>query len=747
MRKLLVILLLSSPLFGQAWSGILDPTRVIDWSGAGVPGGIPSGSWTQAGATVQTSACGANCNTAIQNALNACGTNHFVLLGTGTFNFTHFVIPPNCALRGQGDSTVLNDTGTDPAPVSFANNISGTNTPFVSGSAVSFTGGVQGATTIVVSNASGIGVGSILMLTQPDITSFMTQSGHGGNCDFCNSGYPNDGNSGQIVRVTNVAGTTITIDPPLFYAYANPSFEFRFTVTVAANSGLEFLKISQNDTHPNSNSATINMIGAYGSWVQGIHSDFADNAHMFLQYSLHCSVIDSFFHDAFQHGPGSNDQQLNLAYKSTLNLIQNNIFWRMHVGIMNQRGDAGNVIAYNYSAGHYDSTAASGMWNEPGIDSHGAHPWFNLVEGNQVGAFLWDDYWGSHSHLTLFRNWAVGENTYLLPKDQRGALTGSTIFTDNGNNFSNDVNDFNNYFNIVGNISGNAHFNSLSPAGVKISPASGFSNGVGFRIGYNGSSNSAVAQGTCSPVTVGGCAYKTAFIHGQYDLSNDTFIWDAGHPDHTLPASFYLTSKPSWFGSVPFPPIGPDVNSGGTGSLKYVNDIPAKKCFDLVTSNGTSNTGVFNPSVCYGASVTPSAQLSPSSFTFEDTHVGQTKGPTTVTLSNIGNGDMNVTAFSLASGDFSIVGGTCTTPPFVLTAGNSCTITILFTPTLSGQRGPKTLSVSDDASGSPHTMTVSGTGIFVPVTNSSFVVSQLLKENLHDSHTHAGDVVDYVSSR
>src|SRR5204863_2832732 len=41
----------------------------------------------------------------------------------------------------------------------------------------------------------------------------------------------------------------------------------------------------------------------------------------------------------------------------------------------------------------------------------------------------------------------------------------------------------------------------------------------------------------------------------------------------TLPASFYLNSKPAFLGSTPWPPIGPDVAG-------FVNTLPARSCFD-----------------------------------------------------------------------------------------------------------------------------------------------------------------------
>src|SRR5438093_10110706 len=73
------------PLSAQAaaWSGIIDPSRAIDWSQAGVPGGIPTNR-TQCGSTIGPT----NDASVIQNALNSCGPNQFVKLGPGTFNLT-----------------------------------------------------------------------------------------------------------------------------------------------------------------------------------------------------------------------------------------------------------------------------------------------------------------------------------------------------------------------------------------------------------------------------------------------------------------------------------------------------------------------------------------------------------------------------------------------------------------------------------------------------------------------------------
>lgn len=597
---ILLALFPSAALAQQLWSSVItDPTRAVDWSTAGVPGGIPSGSWMQSGSTILAATYGNGSSDAasgIQTALNACGTNHYVLLGPGVFRInTHLVIPNNCVLRGSGaNNTQLSDMGTSDALILFGNSaMTGVQVPI--NSSTTFTGGSQGATTITVASASGISTGNLLMLSQPNL-SYMTEVGApgGSDCNFCYSGLANDSLSGQVVRVTNVAGTTLTIDPPLYIAYASPSYAFRYNASgysPVTNSGLEDLKVTQNNTHSHSsNIATIQMTGAYASWVKGVESTFSDNAHMYLYYSTHCEIRNSFFHDAYVHGPGATDEQVNLAYKTSASLIINNIFWRMHVGLMTERGPSGDVIAYNYAVGNYDDN--SPQWQEPGMDAHGAHPMMLLWEGNVTNFMLFDDYWGSNSHYTLFRNYVSGSNQNVPPHNTPGALQlSSAVWEDNGNDFAIDINSESQYFNVVGDILGSPHGTSQGYVDSKVNPASGSGNNVCFRIGYNGSNDNTVA---------GTLPYTTAFIHGLYGCQSGTFTWASG-VTHTLPASFFLSGKPNWWGSQPWPPIGPDVAGGNIAGVGgYANSIPAMDCFNSVTSNGTSNVTTFNEATCYG---------------------------------------------------------------------------------------------------------------------------------------------------
>src|SRR5580704_16294320 len=135
--SLLVILLCFSAFCSAQfpWSPILPSGTGVDWSQAGIPGGIPDASWTQAGSTVTTTTCpgaspgsasGTDCTSTIQAALNACGANHYVLLGPGTFLLNSALsIPSNCVLRGSGtESTILNSRATGSYAIHFGSDTS-----------------------------------------------------------------------------------------------------------------------------------------------------------------------------------------------------------------------------------------------------------------------------------------------------------------------------------------------------------------------------------------------------------------------------------------------------------------------------------------------------------------------------------------------------------------------------------------------------------------------------------------------
>jgi hypothetical protein len=105
----------------------------------------------------------------------------------------------------------------------------------------------------------------------------------------------------------------------------------------------------------------------------------------------------------------------------------------------------------------------------------------------------------------------------------------------------------------------------------------------------------------------------------------------------------------------------------------------------------------------------PSIGLSSASVVFGQQNVGSTSAPQTVILSNTGNGSLNISGISVSGTDSRDFAQTSNCGGSV-GAGTNCTITVTFAPSGAGSRSAS-LTVSDNASGSPQTISLSGTGL------------------------------------
>src|SRR5207244_4344345 len=93
----------------------------------------------------------------------------------------------------------------------------------------------------------------------------------------------------------------------------------------------------------------------------------------------------------------------------------------------------------------------------------------------------------------------------------------------------------------------------------------------------------------------------------------------------------------------------------------------------------------------------PILPINPTSLSFGSQGVGTTSAAKTVTLTNTGNDTLNISGMS-TSGDYS--SSAC---PASLSPAGSCTVSVTFSPLAGGPRNG-TLTITDDAAGSPHTV-------------------------------------------
>jgi hypothetical protein len=184
-----------------------------------------------------------------------------------------------------------------------------------------------------------------------------------------------------------------------------------------------------------------------------------------------------------------------------------------------------------------------------------------------------DGYFGSTSHIVVARNWIT-----------------ATHPTANTNLISVNIGRWNNYFSLVGNVLGTSAFSGSGLFQPEVSFS--YSTPVIYKLGFPNMGNNGFSL-TWGPATppdytlqsvnqAGGNSLQeldlnvknTMIRHGNYDYKNNTVSWDAAISDYTIPASYFRTVKPAWFGNLAWPPFDPASPPGAFNNAN-LSKIPA----------------------------------------------------------------------------------------------------------------------------------------------------------------------------
>jgi len=617
--------------------------------------------------------------------------------GTFTLSGGTITFPGNghVAVRGAGaNATQLNFTTGSTLGGFFdargdGNTFTGNSQPGSTQHVVQVTSGqFKGSTQLILSGLDTIVVGSVLVLNQCD-TGF-TGTGLGAACVGVandNGGYfhcqdawraPNNGcavpseggiNSWRlhssemeaaVVTAINQNGcgaTCVTLSKPIEQPDWGSDTQ---AVIIRVNPFVGIENLSINDVTGLTQQTGVNFFNVLHGWVSGVRGNAISRLGVELADCMGCLVKDSYFFG----NPTFHDASGIRAVGGANNLIQNNIFHKNAVSLFSADAvlEQGDVIAYNYSpdANNYASPNIIGA-----VQFHGAGSDFNLMEGNSMPYTQNDGDHGSHLSQTYFRNfiWSYTQCT--------NGQCGPGVQPTSGSNYT-AVTIFygSRYHNYVGNVLGTLGWSST------YKNSSVFTSHLIFNFGAGQPMNVSAGQGQppspsttfYSMPTQDALVPTTTLLWGNYDTvtgatrfcgnSSDTgwsttcastsevptgapsypnavpTLGDTGAGQAPMPASFYLSSKPSWFGSIPWPPIGPDVSSGNvgqcTGTLNtagqyaklpatsgsqctgtslttawagHVNANPAMACYFSMGGNldGTSGILTFDPSACYGS--------------------------------------------------------------------------------------------------------------------------------------------------
>ncbi len=375
------------------------------------------------------------------------------------------------------------------------------------------------STSITVSDASGISVGEMLILFEAN------------DPDFVWSPYGGTDLIRQPVIVTGVAGNVISFSPPLawgFSASLNPRFS-NYYYLPSSYIGLEDLTVTGESTSTFSN---VWFDNTYASWIKNVKSMYAGNIHLLFTHTVRNEVRGCYIYETTSANDGYGVYAYELGNASAGNsglLVEDNIFENMFFAVM-MNNAMGSVVSYNYAKNMHTNSWSNGV---PAYNTqHGPHGMMTLWEGNIGQGIQNDGYHGSGSHGTFFRNWFHGLSQYA---------TNRKLI---------DLTHYSYYHNVVGNVLGDASWNPLSYE-LTGNPTYANTQTI-YRLGYPNMGNN---DPPIDPKTE-----ATLLRHGNYDYYNKTTIWDPGIADHNIPASLYLTSKPSWWGNLSWPAIGPDLN-------------------------------------------------------------------------------------------------------------------------------------------------------------------------------------------
>jgi PKD repeat protein len=579
---------------------IIAPARRISWAGnVGIAGGIP-----QRTTIFTTLAAGSSLST-VQAALKACPQNQVVKLSSGSYVFNGMLdwdgVKSGVVLRGAGPSATK-ITFTGGYPNIYMRN--GFSENALSTKANLSADATKDSFTLNLSSVpSWVTIGGLIMIDQLDDPTFVSGAGTEGGASYREILGNGPRGMAQINRVVAKTATSITVEVPLYYGWqvsrtaqiCQPGFD-PSTSRALSYCGIEDLYLTAS--YSGSDDHMIKMENCDSCWVQNVEIDnIAGGVAIMPNFSYRCEIRHNYIHHSHTYAGG---QGYGVAlYNSTSGcLVENNIFQHLHASMMAHLGSSGNVFGYNYAFdGHADSN------QDPSISTHGTHTYMNLWEGNFcANKALGDWTHGSSSHNTLLRNRILGhEGTKSV--DQTCVS----------------VEYYNRYWNIVGNILGVRGFHNNYLASSSTSCDNQDIYKVGGEVNINCDFNPSD--------TVAGSGI---IIHGNYDVLTDGVRFDPAISDRSISNSYYLSSKPLWFGDRPWPPFDPfSANSAS------VTNIPAGYRF---TFGVDPASGPVNQPPTVSATANPTSGVPPLVVNFSSAGTLDPEGKTLTYNWNFGDG-------------------------------------------------------------------------------------------------------------
>ncbi len=591
-----------------------DRNASANWQMAGMlsVGGIPSR--TTICATVSPRGSGQDDTANINNAVNACPVGQVVSLAAGTFTIAagnYVLLNKGVTLRGAGaGSTILGHPSVPSGPCSGCSPLiilGPARWGIQTGHSINLSADAARGSYTITLNCGGncsptFAPGMYVLLdeltgavfqtdpTWPTMQIFASPDWrtvyhiHNPACCGDDTGVNTsttygraDRQQNEIKEIASISGNNITFTSPVMIPYRTSHtaqisrYEDSGTlnaITFTKNAGIEKLSTLYGDADG------IDVGWCAYCWVKDVENSVWEGVGIDIDNSFRVEVDEFYSHDAYNPQPGGGAYAIGLDFASSEILIQDSISVKTNKVIVARAAGAGSVVAYNYM----DMPLID--WNENWIEiglnaSHFIGPHHILFEGNYGSNADGDFTHGSSTNITFLRNWLRGVRRVFVNGPWVGnAGTGDTIDDQNqsGNGPARAAGpqSYHYWYTFIGNVLG----------------ASGLMGGWAYQCDLTsahciwapgwGESNASGTWGTDPQVT--SSSFPGHIIRdGNWDWVTNSQHWD--DTPTTIPNSFYLLSKPTFFGSNTWPWVDPT-----TGSVP-AEGLPAKARYDAGTPN------------------------------------------------------------------------------------------------------------------------------------------------------------------
>lgn len=406
---------------------------------------------------------------------------------------------------------------------------------------------------------------------------------------------------GEVKEISGISGNTITFSTPLHKAFRTSHYAqlTRWDYPLVTNSGVENMTMAQGADF------SVQFSAAAYCWAKNVEMTESLGGVAFV-LSFRNELRDSYIHHGAWPEPGGAGYAVALDQSSADILVENNIIFFWNKMVVARAGGAGSVYAYNYADDGMDAASAPN-WIECGINgSHFTGAYQILFEGNYSYNWDSDETHGNATSHTVFRNWfTTYRRAFEVPPWIGSAQAGETIddasqYLSNGPYRAIGAQAYSYNHNFVGNVLGVQ--NVTTPWAHAYVYASNGVNAMGtpsmWLLGWDDEFETNPVTGASHNQSYdNGAVEATTIRDGNWDWVSSHQCWHGmgctgygGSPQASgcgcqttppvnsiLPPSLYLTIKPSFFGSNPWPWVDP--TTGRTYTL------PAKARFDANTPN------------------------------------------------------------------------------------------------------------------------------------------------------------------